>query len=321
MFQQNCKNICSVESTVQSALVSVIMNCYNGQEFLTESIESVINQTYENWELIFWDNKSEDSSSEIFKSYSDSRLRYFLADKHTSLGEARNHALKRANGEFIAFLDSDDLWMPSKLEKQLPLFANNRVGIVICDTYFFNAKGNIRQLYKKNKPPEGNVSRKLLKSYFVSLETVIVRASTMRNLTHFFDPDFELIEEFDFFIRLSFFCQLAYVDEVLAKWRVHSKSWTWTRSELFPLETRLFLSKLYKLDPHFKDNFKSEIDLIMKKVYAQEAIIFWKSGDVKQARKTLINHINCKSLLLLGLTFFPFSWFNFLNRIRLGLRK
>ena len=68
----------------EKSLISIIMNCYNGETYLSESIKSVLSQTYKNWELIFWDNQSKDKSSEIFKSYKDIRLRYFYADQETS---------------------------------------------------------------------------------------------------------------------------------------------------------------------------------------------------------------------------------------------
>ena len=103
-------------------LVSVIMNCYNGEAYLYESIKSVLFQTYANWELIFWDNRSDDKSAEIFKSYNDKRFKYYYAPQHTLLSEARNEAIKKSSGEFIAFLDTDDLWEKDKLELQVPLF-------------------------------------------------------------------------------------------------------------------------------------------------------------------------------------------------------
>lgn len=126
------------------------MNCFNSETYLSDSIESVLSQTYQNWELIFWDNKSTDSSASIFKSFTDKRLKYFYAKKHTTLGEARNKALEKVTGKFVAFLDCDDLWLERKLEKQLQYFKGN-VGIVICDTLFFNGNGVIKQLYKKKK--------------------------------------------------------------------------------------------------------------------------------------------------------------------------
>ena len=104
----------------EQPLVSIIMNCYNGETYLQESINSVLSQTYKNWELIFWDNQSNDKSAKIFKDYKDGRLKYYCASSHIeTLYKARNYALKNANGEFIAFLDVDDRWLPEKLEKQV----------------------------------------------------------------------------------------------------------------------------------------------------------------------------------------------------------
>ena len=82
---------------MSKSLVSIIMNCYNGSKYLDEALQSIINQTYKNWELIFWDNLSNDNSKEIFKKYNDKRFKYFLADKHTVLYEARNLAIKKTN--------------------------------------------------------------------------------------------------------------------------------------------------------------------------------------------------------------------------------
>ena len=119
-------------------LISIIMNCFNGEEFLKYSIESIIKQSYSNWEIIFWDNKSTDGSSKIVASYKDQRIRYFSAKKHTNLGVARSYALKEAQGELIAFLDVDDKWMERKLEKQVNKFRNKDVAICYSNTLWFN---------------------------------------------------------------------------------------------------------------------------------------------------------------------------------------
>ncbi len=125
------------QSDPRSPLISVIMNCLNCAKYLKEAIDSVYAQTYTNWEIIFWDNASTDRSAEIARSY-DGRLRYFRGSETVPLGEARNRALEQARGEFIAFLDCDDLWMPQKLEKQLPLFDDPEVGLVFSDSIIFN---------------------------------------------------------------------------------------------------------------------------------------------------------------------------------------
>ena len=87
----------------KTPLVSIIMNCYNGEKYLTESLNSLLKQTYQNWELIFWDNISSDNSKKIFEKYKDERFKYFLSDRHMVLYGARNLAIKKAKGEFLAF--------------------------------------------------------------------------------------------------------------------------------------------------------------------------------------------------------------------------
>ena len=134
---------------LKQSLVSIIINCFNGEKYLHEALDSVITQTYNNWEIIFWDNQSIDKSAEIFKSYKDSRLKYYCAPSHTSiLYEARNYALKKTNGDFIAFLDVDDWWLPNKLEKQIPLFDDSDVGVVYGNEWRLFEKKNKKEIYK-----------------------------------------------------------------------------------------------------------------------------------------------------------------------------
>ena len=130
-------------------LVSVIINCYNSESYLKETLDSVLKQTYKNLEIIVWDNKSTDNTASIVKNFKDTRIKYFLSQKHTFLGEARNMAIQQSSGKLISFIDSDDIWLPTKLEKQVQLFDQDDVGIVICDTLYFNNKNYNKQLYKK----------------------------------------------------------------------------------------------------------------------------------------------------------------------------
>ena len=83
--------------------------------YLKESLNSILEQTYRNWELIFWDNQSTDNSAKIFNSYNDHRMKYFLAPEHTNLGGARARAYSFLSGEFFTVLDTDDLWLPTKI--------------------------------------------------------------------------------------------------------------------------------------------------------------------------------------------------------------
>lgn len=107
-------------------LVSIIMPSYNTAQFIAESIKSVQAQSYRNWELIIVDDCSSDKTDEIVKRFlSDQRIRYFKNEKNSGAAMSRNRALREANGKWIAFLDSDDLWMPDKLSKQIYFMERN----------------------------------------------------------------------------------------------------------------------------------------------------------------------------------------------------
>ena len=205
-------------------LVSIIMNCYNGENFLHESIKSVLSQTYENWELIFWDNKSNDKSAEIFKSYDDKRFKYYYALEHTLLSEARNEAIKRSSGEFIAFLDVDDFWQKDKLELQIPLFKDLNVGVVYGNLFVINEKLNTKKIFLKRKMPKGFILDELLKNYCTLLVTLIIRKSFLDNYQPAFDKSFHIMGDFDLMIRMSVKYQFDCVEKPIASYRIHKRN-------------------------------------------------------------------------------------------------
>ena len=303
---------------MKEQLVSIIMNCYNSEKYLNDSIVSVINQNYTNWELIFWDNLSTDKSSQIISKYKDKRIRYYLSKKHTSLGQARNNAIKKAKGEFIAFLDCDDIWLSEKLKHQIPLFCDPEVGIVICNSIFFNSKNNEKLLYTNKKPKEGYVFKELLESYNISLETAIIRKSAIEKLDHYFDNRFEVIEEFDLFARLSINFKLAYVDKTLGKWRIHQESDTWNKQHLFPEEKKIFIEKMAKDYPKLTKDYKKSFEKLFHNIKITEFLLDWKknkkpnidiiSNIIKSSKKALILYLFSKMI--------PYSLFNYLKNKR-----
>lgn len=107
-------------------LVSIIMPSYNTAKFISETIESVLAQTYPNWELIIADDCSTDDTDAVVRPYlADGRIRYIKNEKNSGAAVSRNRALREAKGKWIAFLDSDDLWLPEKLEKQIAFMEQN----------------------------------------------------------------------------------------------------------------------------------------------------------------------------------------------------
>lgn len=205
-------------------LVSVLMNCYNGEKYLIEAIDSVLAQTYQNWEIIFWDNQSTDRSAEIFKSYKDPRLKYHFAPRHTLLYEARNCALEKASGEFIAFLDVDDWWLPSKLEKQIPLFSDTEVGMVCGNYWVVSERKNRRWKSLKRLAPTGWVLNDLLGFYFVGLLTLVVRRSALTSLDYPCDPRYHMIGDLDLVVRLATQWKLGCEQEPVGFYRAHDSN-------------------------------------------------------------------------------------------------
>jgi len=205
----------------KSPLVSVIINCYNGEQYLCEAIDSVLSQTYSNLEIILWDNQSTDKTAEIIKNYNDSRINYYYAPKHTLLYEARNYAIEKAKGEYLAFLDVDDWWSPEKLERQMCLFDDVDVGVVYSNFFVVNENKNTIKKFANKIIPSGYILDELLGTYTVGILTVVVRKKAVKSLKYIFNSRYHIIGDFDLIIRLSINWKIDCVQEPLAFYRLH----------------------------------------------------------------------------------------------------
>ena len=136
------------------SLVSIITPVYNSEKYLADNISSVLAQTYKNWELILVDDCSSDTSEVICESFekNDTRIKYHRLDINSGAGIARNKAIEMANGNFIAFLDSDDTWYPEKLEKQLNFMKENDYHFTFTDYNMVDEAGNTLNKLVKCKP-------------------------------------------------------------------------------------------------------------------------------------------------------------------------
>jgi glycosyltransferase involved in cell wall biosynthesis len=203
--------------------VSVIMNCLNGERYLREAVESVFAQTYTDWEIVFWDNASTDASAEIAKGYRD-RVRYFRSEETCSLGKARNLAIAQARGEYVALLDCDDVWLPDKLDKQVPLGdADPLVALIYSDSFFIDQDGAvIGRSFKQAPPPPGDAFIGLLaRRNFMPCLTVVMRRTVVEKVGGF-NPALGYAEDLDLFLRILRGHKAAFVKEPLAQYRLHS---------------------------------------------------------------------------------------------------
>jgi len=304
-----------MKNNAKKLKVSIIMNCHNSADYLKEAIDSIYAQIYTDWEIIFWDNMSTDQSATIAKNY-DEKLRYFKGEEFLSLGEARNKAIEQAEGDYIAFLDCDDIWLPQKLEKQMPIFNNDsKIGLVFSDAIYFNQKGKVFQLFNKKKPAEGYIFRQLLENYFLCLPTVVIKKETLIGLREWFDNRFNYIEEADLFLRIAHDWKIAYVDEILAKYRMHKGSWTFVHKYSFSNEGEALIKKFLDLYPNFSKEYSNELKTMQAQINCEKFFLYWKNGDKKRARQYLKPFIRSdKRMLLLYVFsyFFPFSFYSLL---------
>ncbi len=216
-------------------LISIVINCYNGEKYLAKTIDSIFEQTYENWEIIFWDNRSTDDSAKIIQSYLDSRIKYYLATDHTPLGKARNLAIEKATGEWCAFLDSDDVWVADKLAKQINTINENQDIGVVYGQMLVNAEdinlnspwsrrmGIYTQKTMMKNLPEGQIFNQLLKVNFVPLLTAIFKRDLFMEVGGV-SEHMEIAEDYDLFLKLSCLTKFRAIQDVIAYYRVHDNN-------------------------------------------------------------------------------------------------
>ena len=245
-------------------LISVVMNCHNGESYLRDSITSVLSQTYKNWELVFWNNKSNDKSKKIFFEFQDGRLKYFESKKYTMLGEARNNALKECNGEFISFLDVDDWWQNDKLYQQIKLLKSDEDIKFNFSNYWFVDQRNKEKisLYSKKKSYSGYLTNYLLKKYDVGISTVIFKKEIINKMSKPFEDD-SYFCDFNLFMNLSIKYKFHYEEKPLTYYRWHAKNFTHNNFNRYASEMNKLSSSFKKFESfeNFKF-FKINIDYI-----------------------------------------------------------
>ncbi|MCW2905203.1 MAG: glycosyl transferase, family 2, partial [Streptosporangiaceae bacterium] len=166
---------------------SVIMNCYNGEKYLRQAIDSVYAQSFTDWEIVFWDNASTDGTQEIARSY-DERLRYFRSEKTVSLGAARKAAMKEVRGEWIGFLDCDDYWYSNKLERQFEYLSHGDYVLCYAGIAEINPDGSlIRQVLPNYS--SGEMLEKQLLQFDINMVTPVLKKGTLDHYGLNFDDN------------------------------------------------------------------------------------------------------------------------------------
>jgi len=280
-----------------SPLVSIVMNCYNGEHFLREAIDSIYAQSYTNWEIIFWDNGSSDDSAKIAKSY-DARLKYFFASNTTPLGEARNLALKKVSGEYIAFLDCDDRYLPDKLFMQVEKMKSGQYAMCYGGVIVINESGH--EIRRDNiLDMEGKFFDQLLLRYNINMQTVMIRRSILLGADLSFNPTLKFSPDYDLFMRIAIDNAICSVSNYLVEYRKVKDSLTTKLVDRIPVEMEYTLSELYKINSSSDEAIENGFKVAFQMLYFYKSLPFLKSGEYSEARELILKSVRVRKIYLI----------------------
>lgn len=287
--------------------VSVIINCHNGEEFLKETLESLRRQSFKNFELVFWDNCSSDRSSDIAHTFDD-RLQYFYGEELIPLGAARNQAIERATGEYIAFLDSDDLWEKEKLQMQVEeLDKDSTVGMVFTNFKRLNMLSGEIDIFDKKASYRKLSFSQLVGNYSFCLSSFMIRREALSGLDHIFHNEFKYAEEFELFSRISYRWNTIYLPKALVTYRIHKNMNTRKLQDRIGVEYQLAIDNLRKEAPELDRVYPQVVKRIEfdRDLFIVKDIIY--KGESRKIRKLMEPYLNynIRAICFYIVSFFP----------------
>ena len=233
--------------------VSVIIHTYNNEKFIAETVESVLNQTYKDYEIVVVDDGSVDGTRVALKPYMQ-KIRYHYKE-NGGIASAKNAGIKLSQTEYVAFLDHDDLWVSDKLKLQMECFSENpQVGLVYAKYTSFKDGKELRT--KPEKGYSGWIFKELLSKSFIQTSTVVVKRECLDAVGPY-DETFSLGDEYDMFLRIARKFQCGFVDKGLTRYRVHDTNAS-NNDFLFDNENLGVYKKIY-------NNF-TDLDGVEKKI-------------------------------------------------------
>lgn len=271
--------------------VSVVIPTYNSAHFLGEALQSVFDQTFKDYELIVVDDGSTDETKQIVAEYGD-KIKYIFQE-NSGPASAKNNGIRNSVGKYIAFLDADDLWLPTKLEKQVKTFQQSpELAMIFTEHSVFNDRGIYLALIGKRKRLiKGDIARNIFLHNGVATPTVIVRKEIF-NKIGLFEEDLYMAEDDNMWVRIAANFDVELIDEPLAKYRIHSRSMTADKKKLFEavLTNVRLLSYRYE---GVKERIKNVIPQKLSQVQFSVGYDHFENGDFKEARRAFAQGIRC----------------------------
>jgi len=267
----------------ENTRVSVIIPTYNGAHLLDRAIQSVLNQTYQDFEIIVVDDASTDNTEGLVKSFDDGRIQYNRHEVTKGAAAARNTGIKIARGDYIAFQDSDDEWLPEKLEKQIKVFvdASSNVGVVY--TGFWRIKNNKKVYipFSRITQKEGNIHRSLLETNFIGTPAAMVKTECLSRLGTF-DERLPRLQDWELWIRISKYYCFKCIDEPLVISYYQPGSISSDRNALIRAHKLI-------LETHFGDIKKEK--RILARHFANIGDLLCAERELKQGRSYILKAV------------------------------
>lgn len=289
--------------------VSIVIPTYNRVDFLPKAVQSVLNQTYRDWEMIIVDDGSIDNTEEVANGYKESRIRYIAHKYNLGISASRNTGIKNSRGEYIAFLDSDDEWFPEKISRQMNIFQkeDSKCGVVCTGGY--KIKGNQIMSIMSIKSIPINLDsfyERFLFENFIWISSVLVKKECFEKVG-LFDENLKSCEDWDMWIRIAKYYQFIFLETPLIKYVIHPGQKSENLLDKINARKRI----LFK----YQDELKNR-KFVYSHHYYKIGNLCCLSGKIREGRKYLfkgilvypfcLKYFLCLLLSLFGFTFYSF---------------
>jgi glycosyltransferase involved in cell wall biosynthesis len=277
--------------------VSIIMPCYNGQQYIADAIESVLRQEYQDFEIIIIDDASTDSSYQVIEAYlSDTRISFHRNLVNGGIPLSRNAGILRSKGDFITFLDQDDFWLPEFLSSLIGESRNKPdCGLIFCDFYLLFENKGARRIIRNPNPPKPYKFLKRLFLHRISIETFMQTALVKRECFDslgLLDESLKVLDDFEFWLRVAGRYPMGRLDVPLVVKRQHAES------ALGKSKDAVFIDKLSisVKAPRFYPELTQYVSRRDSTILCDWALFLMKSGDFKGAKSRFMQSLRSNNL-------------------------
>lgn len=266
--------------------ISVIIPTKNRADYVAKAIKSVLNQTFQDFEILIIDGGSTNATKEILRNFVDARILYFSQKDKKGVSAARNLGINQSRGQFISFLDDDDVWMPRKLEKQIALLRQNKSFSVVygLSSYVIQSDGRVIGLYNRPNFIGGIYPRILEENIIGNCSSILIRKECFE--MELFDVDLPAAEDWDLWIRLAKKFCFKPIDEPLDAYRLHGERLT--RSYYGVLHAAKTMFKKYSEDIYSSPNCHEAL----RRWHLLLGLAYLQSGDKTHARAEYVSAIS-----------------------------